>query len=221
MIKTHNMPSRGVGKLRTRFYKDSYKSSAAKGHDSACSCLGGVTLLRARQGGVQPYTTSINRVICGTHHRNPSAHSRSHPDAVRIHGMILISFSGLNHVWCRPPTFVQAWDFIRCKCARADYSISVIVWQVKFDSATREVHVIDLKHQHKWNRSFHPANTGKCSEKLAYVRDHATQKNLLVHGAGHAREQIRKVASECKPLYWVLVVRSHIRVDPTLDLILS
>jgi len=83
------MASRGVGKLRTRLYKDSYKSSGAKGHDSASSRLGGVTLLRARQGGVQPYTTSINRVICGTHHRNPSAHSSSHPDAIRIHGMIL------------------------------------------------------------------------------------------------------------------------------------
>jgi len=77
----------------------------------------------------------------------------------------------------------------------------VIVFQVKLDSATREVHLIDPKHQQKWKGSFHPLNTGKCSQKLAYVRDHATKINLLAHGAGQTQEQIRKAASECKPLY--------------------
>jgi len=46
----------------------------------------------ARQGGVQPYTPSINRIICGTHHRNPSTHSNSRLGKNSRHDLDLISW---------------------------------------------------------------------------------------------------------------------------------
>ena len=69
------------------------------------SRVGGVTLLRL-----------VKEVSSPTHHQSIASfvvlieiHQHTQiRDSEKIHGMILISFPGLNHVWCRPPTFVRA-----------------------------------------------------------------------------------------------------------------